>query len=80
MTKTTRGFFGTLNYKAPLDNSFELSFQAGRKQGGEYRNIPIQVFPKPFCDFINEDKFFIPELNKTSNFAVPIPCPFPPVS
>lgn len=38
-----------------------------KKQGGEYRYLPYTIPPSPYCDALESDKYFYPEIAKYSD-------------
>lgn len=79
INKTTRGFKGTTVQHVALDNSYEVTAVFFKKQGGEYRNLPYRLPTSPFCTYMNEDTFAIPEVAAASDMVLPLPCPVLPV-
>lgn len=76
----TRKLSGPVHFKKPFGNSMQVMIFGYKKRGGQYQKIPFKIGPIAFCDFLNEDKYFIPELTQFSNLIVPTQCPFPSVS
>lgn len=76
----TRKAYGNYLVKEPIGNDFLTTIKAYKKQGGEYRLMPYKISTKPFCDFMNEDKYMIPEFFSFVNISLPMPCPLLPVS
>jgi hypothetical protein len=80
INKTTRALTGTFFVKElVVDNKIIVEHLFFKKQGGEYRKLPYTLPPKPFCDYVNEDVYFYPEIQKVSNIPKPFPCPLPVV-
>jgi hypothetical protein len=75
-----RGLFGSATLHGDIDNSFKAFTTMYVKQGGEYRLTPFKVPSQSFYDFVNNDKTYIPELAKVSNFTQPMPCPLSKVN
>lgn len=43
-----------------------------------YHLLPYKIV-KPWCDFLNEDEYFYPEMAAVSDMEFPSPCPLPNV-
>jgi hypothetical protein len=71
----TRALFGPMTARGAIDNSFTFMGNMYKKQGGEYRLQPFKLPPQSFCDALNNDPYFMPEIAKVSNLTLPIPCP-----
>lgn len=80
LNRTTRGLVGNITYHVPLDDSYFVEAHFYKKQGGEYRLMPYKVPPTGFCKAVKNDIYFYPDLAKFSNYPMPFPCPFTPVS
>lgn len=74
-----RKLFGKFEYKVDMDNSITARISAGMKTGAGWNILPYKV-EKPYCEFIEEDKYFYPELANHSNATFPPTCPVPKVS
>jgi hypothetical protein len=74
-----RGVFGSATIPESLDETFKVLTNIYVKQGGEYRLMPFKFSPQPLCEFVNNDKTYVPEFEKVSNFTQPKPCPGPKV-
>jgi hypothetical protein len=72
----TRALFGPMTARGAIDNSFTFMGNMYKKQGGEYRLQPFKLPPQSFCDALNNDPYFMPEIAKVSNLTLPIPCPW----
>jgi hypothetical protein len=76
----TRGVFGPIIVNGDLDDNFNVLVKIYIKQGGEYRLMPFKHPPQPICEFINNEKYYIPDAIKVTNFTLPVPCPIPKVN
>ena len=70
-----RGIFGPLIFHGPIDDSFEIQLTMYKKQGGEYRLLPMKIPPNAFCKAVNNDPHYIHGFVKGSNMTLPMPCP-----
>jgi hypothetical protein len=75
----TRGLYGHIVNRGRIDNTFKFLCKLHVKQGGEYRLMPFKLMPQSICDAANNEKHFIPDFVKVSNFTQPIECPLPEV-
>lgn len=80
INRTTRGLSGKSFYHVPLDESFTLEGLIATKQGGEYRQRPYRMQPRPLCTILKDDKLVYQELVASSDFPNPATCPFPNVN
>jgi hypothetical protein len=81
LNKTVRGFVGTIQaISSTIDNNWKVAIQLFKKQGGEYRKLPYNIAQQGFCDFVQHDEHFVPELTKAFKAPYPFPCPHPQVS
>jgi hypothetical protein len=76
----SRGVFGPALINGNIDNTFKVLAKLYAKQGGEYRLTPYKHSPEPICEFVNNDKYYVPDFVKVSNFTQPMPCPVPKVN
>jgi hypothetical protein len=80
VNKTTRGFFGSVEQLVIADNSYQVSAQLWKKQGGEYRKLPYNFPASNLCDSLSQDSYVFPELAQVSDVDYPLPCPVEPVN
>ena len=48
-----------------------------KKTGDGYQRMPYKIGPFPFCQYLDDDKYFIEGLRKYSNFPPKGTCPWP---
>lgn len=75
VNKTARGLFGTAMHNIAIDNTYKAEVLISVKQGGEYRSMPYRLPKKGFCDFIEGETYFYPDIAKVSDFPKPLNCP-----
>lgn len=63
-----RSVFGWFFLHVPFGNDIKIEVKTLKKQGGEYRYLPYKLIPTPFCDALESDKYFYPDIAKYSDF------------
>lgn len=79
LNKTTRGFYGQVVVKVPIDEKYDLEANAFVKQGGEYRLMPFKLRRTNLCKAAKDDIYFYPDFAVAANFPLPFECPLPAV-
>ncbi|KAG5678972.1 hypothetical protein PVAND_008587 [Polypedilum vanderplanki] len=76
----TRSLVGYSLFNAPVGDDFKVEGKVLKKQGGEYRLLPYNMQPAPFCSTLAKDEYMYPEVAKNSDFPedVMTNCPFKP--
>jgi hypothetical protein len=63
----TRVFYGKIVHHVEFDDTFIMTENILKKQGGEYRLLPFKVDATPACSFYQQDKVVYSELANVSD-------------
>ena len=55
---------------------FQLTAYLSKKAGNEFRRMPYKLGPSKFCEYMDNEKMFIPEARKVSNYPPIGTCPW----
>jgi len=67
VNKTHHLVVGEITHHIPMDNSYIIECHLYQKAGNDYKLTPYKLPKKPFCDGIQSDVLFMPEVIKASD-------------
>ncbi|CAO1302605.1 unnamed protein product [Diamesa hyperborea] len=68
---------GSLEFFVDVSNDYQVVTYFLKKSGNGYKRMPYKLGPAPFCQYYDEDAYFIDGLRKKSNLPPEGTCPWP---
>jgi hypothetical protein len=76
----TQALYGPMIIRGPIYDTYKVKMTIYKKQGGQYRLMPLTYPLGDACSLVSNDPHFVPDLTKHSNMTLPLPCPVTNVS
>lgn len=77
VNKTHHMLIGEIKVITPLGDGHTVLCLAYKKAGNDYKLLPYKVGPTKFCDLLESEKMFYPEIQLVSDFPDLENCPWP---
>lgn len=77
VNKTHHMLIGEVKVIHPLGDGQMVLCLAYKKAGNDYKLLPYKVGPLKFCDLLESEKMFYPEIQLVSDFPDIETCPWP---